>query len=212
MRMITEGDLSYQSALSNAGKRSPGVRVNTKSALTQAKVSQITFISISVRAAIDGGVSPEAAYSRGDAYIQDILDSKSISDVAFIGHSMYEDFIHMVRNARMNPHYSRQVQSCCDYIALHIDEKITLSEIASRVGYSDYYLSRKFKEETGASINDYIKNAKIERAKTLLLSTEMSIQDICDTLSFGTRSFFAQTFKDIVGVPPAQYREQNQKM
>ena len=125
---------------------------------------------------------------------------------------MYEDFINLVHNTQLNPGYSKQIQSCCDYIALHIDEKLSLSKIASRIGYSDYYLSRKFKQETGTSINDYIKIAKIERAKTLLLSTDKSIQEICDTLSFGTRSFFAQTFKDIVGIPPAQYREENQKI
>lgn len=212
MRMITEGDLNYKDALTSGAKISSGVRLSNSNSLQQVKITQIIFITISVRAAIEGGLAPETAYSRGDAYIQDILDCKTISDAAVIGHTMYEDFIKLVRSARLNPSYSKQIQSCCDYIALHIDEKLSLSEIAGRIGYSDYYLSRKFRQETGTSINDYIKTAKIERAKTLLLSTDMSIQEICDTLSFGTRSFFAQTFKDIVGVPPAQYRDENQRI
>ncbi|MBR3560993.1 MAG: helix-turn-helix domain-containing protein [Oscillospiraceae bacterium] len=58
--------------------------------------------------------------------------------------------------------------------------------------------------------NSYIKFVKVERAKTLLLSTNMDIQEICDALSFGSRSFFSQTFRSVVGVPPAAYREQNQ--
>ncbi len=212
MRMISEGDLNYKDALSEGAKASSGVRLLNNDSLQQVKVTQIVFITISVRAAIEGGLAPETAYSRGDAYIQEVLDSKTISEAAFIGHTMYEDFIKLVHNTQLNPGYSKQIQSCCDYIALHIDEKLSLSKIASRIGYSDYYLSRKFKQETGTSINDYIKTAKIERAKTLLLSTDKSIQEICDTLSFGTRSFFAQTFKDIVGIPPAQYREENQKI
>lgn len=212
MRMITEGDLNYKDILSGGAKISTGVRLSAGSSLQQVKVTQIIFITISVRAAIEGGLAPETAYSRGDAYIQDVLECKTISESALIGHTMYEDFIRLVRAAHLNPGYSRQVQSCCDYIALHIDEKLSLSEIASRIGYSDYYLSRKFKAETGTGINDYIKTAKIERAKTLLLSTDMTIQEICDTLSFGTRSFFAQTFRDIVGIPPARYREENQKI
>ena len=65
--------------------------------------------------------------------------------------------------------------------------------------------------ETGMSINDYIKNAKIERAKTLLLATDRSIQEICDQLNFGSRSFFAETFKEITGIPPAAFREQNRR-
>ena len=43
----------------------------------------------------------------------------------------------------------------------------------------------------------------MEKAKTLLLSTDMSIQDICDGPHFGSRSFFAETFKEISGIPPA---------
>lgn len=212
MRMISEGDLNYKDTLSDSAKASTGVKLRGTNSLEQVKITQIVFITISVRAAIEGGLSPETAYSRGDAYIQNVLDSKTISEAAFIGHTMYEDFIRLVHNTQLNPSYSKQIQSCCDYIALHIEEKLTLSEIASRIGYSDYYLSRKFKQETGTSIGDYIKTAKIERAKTLLLSTDKSIQEICDALSFGTRSFFAQTFKDIVGIPPAQYREENQRI
>ena len=41
----------------------------------------------------------------------------------------------------------------------------------------------------------------MEKAKTLLPSTDMRIQDICDRLHFGSRSFFAETFKEITGIP-----------
>ena len=212
MKMIRDGDINYKSALSQAAKYSSGVRLNSGSTLQQAKVSQIVFTSISTRAAIEGGISPEAAYTRGDSYIQDILNCKTLTEAGDIGHTMYDDFVHLVHKSKTNPGYSRQIQSCCEYIALHIDEKLSLSELASRIGYTDYYLSRKFREETGVGIGDYIKSAKIEKAKMLLESTEMSIQEICDTLSFGTRSFFAQSFKEIAGIPPAQYRKQNQKL
>jgi YesN/AraC family two-component response regulator len=151
------------------------------------------------------------AYSRGDAYIQDILDCKTVADAAHIGHTMYDDFIHLVHKGRANPDLSPQIQSCCDYIELHAEEKLSLSDLASHIGYADYYLSRKFKTETGFSINDYIKIVKVEKAKTLLLSSDMSIQGICERLQFGSRSFFAETFKEIAGIPPAAFREQNRK-
>ena len=212
MRMISEGDLNYKSIINNAGNVSSGVHMNNMGTLDQIKISQVVFISLATRAAISGGISPEIAYSRGDAYIQDIMDCRTVADAAHIGHSMYDDFVHLVHNARVNPNLSKQVQSCCDYIELHADEKLTLSEIAKRVGYTDYYLSRKFKQETGFSINDYIKIVKIERAKTMLLASDMSIQEICDQLNFGSRSFFAEIFKEIAGIPPAEFRNINRKM
>ena len=212
MRMISEGDLNYKDLVSNGFKISEGVRLNNMGSLEQVKISQIVFISLSTRAAISGGISPEIAYSRGDAYIQDIVNCKTVADAAHIGHTMYDDFVHMVHNGRVNPDLSKQIQSCCDYIELHVNEKLSISEIAKRLGYTDYYLSRKFKNETGFSINDYIKIVKIDRAKTLLLATDMSIQEICDQLNFGSRSFFAETFKEIAGVPPAEFRNSNRKM
>ena len=211
IRMVREGDPDYKSVLQNASVVSRGVKISTKN-LDQVRVSQIVFISLCTRAAIEGGLSPEVAYSRGDAYIQDIMDCKTVSDAAQIGHAMYDDFIQMVHKHRTNPNYSKPIQSCCDYIELHVEEKLSLERLAKHIGYVEYYLSRKFKEETGVSVNDYIKFAKIERAKTLLLSTELSIQEICDRLCFGSRSFFAETFKQIVGVPPAAYRQQNRHL
>lgn len=212
MRMIKEGDLNYKSVLQEAAAASKGVRARQMGSLEQVRVSQIVFISLCTRAAIEGGITPEVAYSRGDAYIQDIMDCRTIADAAQIGHTMYDDFIHLVHKNHPNPGYSPQIQSCCEYIQLHSEDKLSLGEIASRLGYADYYLSRKFKSETGYSINDYIKMIKIEKAKTLLLASNMTIQEICDRLHFGSRSFFAETFREIAGIPPAAYREQNQKL
>ena len=212
MRMVSEGDINYKTVLQDAARASRGVNAGQIGSLDQVRVSQIVFITLCTRAAIQGGISPEVAYSRGDAYIQDVMDCRTLADAAQIGHTMYDDFIHLVHKSRSNPDYSPAIQSCCDYIELHAEDKLTLGEIARRIGYADYYLSRKFKAETGYSINDYIKIVKVEKAKTLLLASELSIQEICDRLHFGSRSFFAETFREIAGIPPAAYREKNQRL
>ena len=77
------------------------------------------------------------------------------------------------------------------------------------MGYTEYYLTHKFKEETGFCINDYVKNVKIERAKVLLKSTQMSVQEISEELAFGTRNYFTRIFTEIVGYTPIQFREKN---
>jgi AraC-like DNA-binding protein len=211
LNMVTEGDLGYKSILNDAISASRGVQAGGIGTLEQARVTQIVFISLCTRAAIQGGLSPEIAYSRGDAYIQNILDCKTMAEAVNIGHTMYDDFINLVHKCRSNPNYSPYIQACCDYIELHAEDKISLSEIAGRIGYADYYLSRKFKAETGCSINDYIKIVKVNHAKALLLSSNLSIQEICDRLNFGSRSFFSETFKEIAGIPPAAFKEQNSR-
>ena len=74
--------------------------------------------------------------------------------------------------------------------------------------HSDYYLTEKFKKETGQSIHQYIKKARINRAKMLLLSTNQSIQQIADHLAFATPNYFIRCFREEEGVTPAQFRKQ----
>ena len=212
LKMVREGDLNYKGILQNAARFSQGVRTAQLGNLDQIRVSQIVFISLCTRAAIEGGVSPEMAYTRGDAYIQDIMNCRTIADAAHIGHTMYDDFVRMVHDLKADSSLSPQIRSCCEYIELHAEEPVTLKELSHRIGYTDYYLSRKFKAETGTGINDYIKQVKIRHAQTLLTATDLSIQEICDRLHFGSRSFFARTFRDITGTPPAAYREMTHKM
>ena len=119
---------------------------------------------------------------------------------------MYDDFIRRVHKCRTNPTYSKAVQQCVDYIELHLKSRIHAADLAALVGYGEYYITRIFKQETGYSVNDYIKFAKIEHAKVLLASTDQSLQQIADALGFATRSYFSQCFKQVVGQSPADYR------
>lgn len=59
----------------------------------------------------------------------------------------------------------------------------------------------------GIKVTDYIKQARIEYAKIALLTTKKSIQEISDSLQFGTRNYFSKVFHEIVGMTPAAYRE-----
>ncbi len=212
LRMIREGNLDYHQALDRAVNVSKGVNIQISDDLSKTKVSMVAFITLCVRSSIEGGINPAIAYDRGDSYIQEVMDSRTVTDAMSISHRMYRDFIEMVHKKKLDPGYSKQVQAVCDYIQVHVDEKIELADIAKRVGYVDYYLSRKFKEETGTSINEFIRNTKIEKAKGLLELTDMSIQDISDMLSFNSRAFFANSFKKVTGIPPAEYRGMMQKL
>ncbi|MCH4207192.1 MAG: AraC family transcriptional regulator [Solobacterium sp.] len=212
LRMVREGDLNYKVVLNNAANISRGVPVHSKDPIRQAKISAETFATLCTRAAIDGGLMPEQAYSTGDLYIQQIENCKILSDIPPINHTMYEDFIARVHKCHQNQNISKQVQSCMDYIDLHPEEKITITDMASRVGYAEYYLSRKFRSEVGCSIHDYIKISKVKRAKILLITTQDSIFQIAERLNFCSRSYFADEFKKYAGMPPAEYREKNARI
>lgn len=204
--MVRNGDLNYAEALQTSSLLSTGVPVQGRDPLRQAKISITVFCTLVCRAAIEGGLSPDAAYSLGDAYIQSCEDSTDLSELMKMPRSMYDDFIRRVHKCRTNPAYSKAVQQCVDYIELHPGSRLHAADLAALAGYGEYYITRLFKQETGYSINDYIKFVRIERAKVLLASTGQPLQQIADALGFATRSYFSQCFKQVVGQSPAEYR------
>ena len=207
LQMVRTGDLNYKQALSASMGISAGVPVRSDDALRQSKTSIIVFTSLVCRAAIEGGLSPEEAYALGDSYIQSAENAKTMDDIEPLGLIMYDDFVRRVHKCRTNPNLSQQVQMCVDYIEMHLEEKIRAADLAKLVGYTEYYLTHKFKEETGLSVSDYAKFAKIERAKVLLKSTDQTVQDIAAALSFSTRNYFSRVFQEVTGLTPMEYRE-----
>lgn len=212
LQMIRDGDLNYRSAMERAGQISSGVGITTGDPVKRAILSAGNFTALCTRAAIDGGLTPDTAYTVGDSYLQSLTECKTISDVRTVNHAMYEDFIRRVHRQRMNPRYSQQIQSCVAYIETHLDEPLTLEDLSRQVGYSEYHLSRKFKAETGENIRDYIKYVRIERAKLLLSTTNLSVREIAERLCFCASSHFARSFREVTGQLPQEYRNQNQRL
>ena len=204
--MVRNGDLNYREALSNSVMLSSGVPLDAGDALRKAKTNLAVFTTMVSRAAIEGGLSPEEAYSLGDAYIQSGENARSLEELIHLSPTMYDDFIRRVRRCRTNPRYSQAVQKCVDYIELHLEERIRAADLARMAGYDEYYLTRLFKKETGLAVSDYVKFAKVERAKVLLKSTRLSVQEIADKLAFSSRSYFIHSFRSVTGQTPTQWR------
>lgn len=205
LRMVREGDLNSGAAMRNASNTST-VQPYVPDPLGQAQIACTILTSLCTRAGIEGGLSPEVAYSTGDGYIRKLFQAQTITEVTAVKNQMYQDFIQRVHDSRNNPRFTPEIQSSCDYIELHAEEPLTLELLAERLGYNKYYLSRRFKAEVGCTINNYLQIARVERAKMLLACTDQTVADIAAALQFVTASHFSVTFKRITGKSPAQYR------
>lgn len=212
LSMIRNGDMNYKSVLQKSSRFFTGKQKLSNDPLQHAKLGQAQFAALCCNAALEGGLSAETAYTRKDAYIQGIENARSISEIMEISQTMYADYITLVHRQRTNSAYSKAIQSSVDYIENHLNQNISVETIAGRVGYSDYYLSRLFKKETGFSIDEYARNAKIERAKQMLTASNDSIQEIAEALGFNGRNYFSVIFRRITGMPPAAYRKKYQRL
>lgn len=98
------------------------------------------------------------------------------------------------------------VQSIIDYVEEHIEEPVSLDLIASRIGYSKFYLHKLFYIYTGMRIMDYVRKRKLEYSLQDLKS-ENSILDIAVKYSFSTDSTYSRAFKNVYGISPSKYRK-----
>jgi len=74
------------------------------------------------------------------------------------------------------------------------------------IGYSKRYMCRRFSEEMGVSILQYITMLRIDKAKEMLLSSDHSVRQIAELLYFNDSARFCKTFKKYTGMTPTQYR------
>ena len=98
------------------------------------------------------------------------------------------------------------VSAAREFILKHYSKDITLGEIAWHVGKGEEHLARVFKRETGQSVFDYVREIRVNEAKTLLLNPAWSLTDISERCGFHSLSFFSRTFRQCSGMSPSNYR------
>ena len=94
------------------------------------------------------------------------------------------------------------------YIQEHYQAQISLQKLSEMVGYSPNYISTIFKKECGINVRDYVKYIRIERAKELLITTELFAYQIASCTGFSDESYFSRIFKRATGMSPNKYRNQ----
>lgn len=86
------------------------------------------------------------------------------------------------------------------------DEAITLSRLARTLGYSEFYVSRKFREISGMQLRDYLRYRKLAFALRDIRDTKAGILDIAMNYGFSSHEAFTRAFKEAYGVTPSEYR------
>ncbi len=99
------------------------------------------------------------------------------------------------------------IRNAKKYIEDHYDKDISLDDVSRVVNISPYYFSKVFKEESGLNFIEYLTNIRIDKAKELLETTNLSIKEICVSCGYTDPNYFSRSFKKNVGVTPTEYKE-----
>ncbi|MCD7818331.1 MAG: AraC family transcriptional regulator [Lachnospiraceae bacterium] len=104
---------------------------------------------------------------------------------------------------------SPKIQTVLDYVKDNITRAITLEELAEVSGYSLSHFKTLFKEEVGTTPNDYILQQKLQLAKHLLVTTDITITELSYSIGFSSSNYFSSVFRKLTGCTPTEYRAEN---
>lgn len=194
-------------------KRLSEVTYNEKSGLSKrsqlrnVKNLAICGVAISMRAAVEGGLSEDLGFTLSDLHIQHIEELNEVILVEAAAIQAMVDFAERVDQCRKN-NVSKPIYVCKEYIYRHLFEDITIQKLSELSGLNPDYLSQLFKKETGLTLMNYIQKERIEEAKKLLAHSNDTISTIGARLTFYDQSHFVKVFRKHAGLTPRQYRNQ----
>ncbi|WP_394236995.1 helix-turn-helix transcriptional regulator [Niallia oryzisoli] len=157
-------------------------------------------------AAERGGVHPVYLHNISERFAILIERTTNIPDLNKLITLMANEYCDLV-NTYATGHYSSIVKKAVDYIKLNLGNNLSLNILAKEIHVNPSYLSRKFKEETGMNISEFINQERVEEAKLYLRRGNISITDIAFLVGYNDLNYFSKVFKKITSVTPSQYAD-----
>ncbi|MFB5269175.1 response regulator [Paenibacillus enshidis] len=124
------------------------------------------------------------------------------SEVSALIQSVIELIRHTRQSGRVKP-----VELAKAWIAENLSKDLTIQAIADHVYMNPSYFMRYFKMHTGLTILDYVTKLRMEKAKELLVNTNMRVQHVSEQAGYQNVKYFSRQFKQRFGCTPAKYRD-----
>lgn len=150
----------------------------------------------------------------------DLDDLKRVSDYLFVsasinesmatdaGSQTVEDQIQELDLIRLKNDSATigMIQQVQKTIRERYSENLTINELAAQVYLTPTYLCLLFRQVTGTTINRYLTNVRMEKAKELLMDLSNKLYDVSYAVGYMNPSYFSRQFKKHVGCLPSEYR------
>lgn len=155
-------------------------------------------------AAERGGVHPVYLHNISERYAIMIERAKTFPQLKQLYISMAEEYCELVVSVATRQ-YSPIVKKATEYIYLNLGSSLLLKSIAEHVHVNPSHLSRKFKEETGMTITDFINKKRVDEARLHLRRGNLSVTEVAFLVGFNDLNYFGKVFKKFTNETPSQY-------
>lgn len=99
------------------------------------------------------------------------------------------------------------IRQVLNYIKAHPDKDLSLKTLGPLFNIHPVYLGQLFQKETSIAFSEYVIKLKIDKAKQLLLETNMKVGEIAEKIGYSNTSYFFIQFKKCTGISPSDYRK-----
>ena len=148
---------------------------------------------------------PFSATQQEESPWQVVTNTRTVYELHTYFSQLMDEYIRLARNEKEE---NELVFIMKDYIRKNYHrDMLSVREIAEAACLSTAYACTLFKNETGVTINQFISNYRVERAKQLLADPRYKITDIASQLGYSDSNYFGKSFKRLVGLSPSEYRE-----
>ncbi|WP_287677867.1 AraC family transcriptional regulator [Bacteroides sp.] len=106
-----------------------------------------------------------------------------------------------------NPSLVDRINKAQAWMQEELEEPLSIQEIAEKLGMSYSFFRKSFKEYAGISPSKYLQDIRLQRARELLSTTDLTVKEIAYRLHFETPDYFSAQFRKKVGVSPSSFRE-----
>lgn len=187
---------------------SPNMHIGSlsSSSLRQTKNLFICSTTLATRAAMEGGLDLDTAYSLSDFYLQRVEQLTTTADINELFDTMVIDFAKRTGEAKVAQDIPVDLYACLQYIRQNTHSPIKVSDVAEYANLSKSQLDRRFKKVLGFYPSEFIMRCRLEEAKELLIYTDKTANEISQILCFSSQSYFCNVFREKYHMTPGEFR------
>lgn len=206
---IKNGDVKQVQALLSKERftEKQGLGTLSKKPLQNMRYHFAITAAMIARQCINGGMDIGTSYGLSDYYIQKADEAKNMGEINDLHSAMCVDYTKRMKSIEKKTICSKPVSAAMDYIYDNLHKRILINDLASHLKINPSYLSRIFKQETGATVTDYVRRQKLETAKNMLRYSDYRPAEIAQILAFPSQSYFSEVFKQYTGMTPSGFRK-----
>jgi two-component system response regulator YesN len=136
-----------------------------------------------------------------------LLSMNSIEEYLALENWCRERIVHVIKSISelQKKKINKVIVNAKLFIQDNFSNEITLEEVSKFVCVSPHYFSRLFKEETSENFIEYLTKVRIDKAKELMKTSNLSIKEICFKIGYADPNYFSHIFKKVEKLTPSEY-------